>query len=469
MANAPTTAELQALIQQLQAQVQALQNAAATAAPATQAATTAAPSVVVFAETPQMLGAEDLIDYSSKRGSEIYKQEIAALDDKSLTDGFNMTANQTVVFTEAFLSRATAMGWNKGSKQITTFNNSSGVPVDIIKSYGQIDEATLKAACERFCKPGQPDAESRAKQNNTMMSMCLNKSLTASAKASLLTYRNEYTFDGVEYAPLMYKIIMRLATIDSVATTQTLRDNLQNLGVYAVTVKGDIDKINAEFDMNYSQLLARGATLDDPIGILFDAYLLVPCYNFTKYISTKHDEYLDGNLTSLTHEAMMSMAKRKFDFLKTKGKWGAKSPDDEKIVAMAAEINSLKGKLKLDPKLSAIAGEEKKDDGSKKKKNKKNTSNKKEQKKDEAWKKEPPKAGESKTGKQVGKYTFNWCEHHMAWTVHKPADCLLGKQRKEEQKKPKANSATVAAAATSAINPHFASLLAAMANLDQNE
>jgi len=401
MANAPTTAELQALIQQLQAQVQALQNAAATAAPAAPAATTAAPSVVVFADTPQTLGAEDLIDYSTKRGSDIYKQGIAPLDDKALTDGFAMTTNQTVVF--------------------------------------------------------------------TMMSMCLNKSLTASARASLLTYRNEYTFDGVEYAPLMYKIIMRLATIDSVATTQTLRDNLQNLGVFAVTVKGDIDKINAEFDTNYSQLLARGATLDDPIGILFEAYLLVPCYNFVKYIGTKHDEYLDGNLTSLTHEAMMSMAKRKFDFLKTKGKWGAKSPDDEKIVAMAAEIKSLKGQLKLDPKLSAIAGkgDDKKDS---KKKNKKNTNNKREQKKDEAWKKEPPKAGESKEGKKVGKFTFNWCEHHMAWTVHKPADCLLGKQHKEEQKKPiKANSATIAAAATSAMNPQFASLLAAMANMDQNE
>jgi len=196
----------------------------------------------------------------------------------------------------------------------------------------------------------------------------------------------------------------------------------------------------------------------------------VPCYNFTKYIGTKHDEYLDGNLSGLTHEAMMSMPKRKFDFLKTKGKLGAKSPDGEKIVAMAAEINSLKGQLKLDPKLSAIAGEGKKGDGkSSKKKNKKNTSNKKDQKKDEAWKKEPPKAGESKEGKKVGKYTFNWCEHHMAWTVHKPANCILGKQRKEEQKKPKANSATVAATATSAINPHFASLLAAMANLDQNE
>ena len=57
----------------------------------------------------------------------------------------------------------------------------------------------------------------------------------------------------------------------------------------------------------------------------------------------------------------------------------------------------------------------------------------------------------------------------MAWTVHKPADCLLGKQRKDELKKPKANSATINAAATLVANPQFAALMAAMANLDQNE
>ncbi len=54
----------------------------------------------------------------------------------------------------------------------------------------------------------------------------------------------------------MYKIIMHLETIDSVATTQTRWDNLQNLGVFAVTVRGNIDKVNAAFDTNYSQLLA---------------------------------------------------------------------------------------------------------------------------------------------------------------------------------------------------------------------
>jgi hypothetical protein len=140
-----------------------------------------------------------------------------------------MTPDQTVIFVKAFHRRATTMGWNQGARQITLFANSAGRQIDIIKSYGQIDKATLKFACERFCKPGGVDSQTCAKQNNTMMSICLTKLLMADVQARLLTYRNKNTFDGVEYAPLMYKIIMRLATIDSVATTQTLRDNLQSL------------------------------------------------------------------------------------------------------------------------------------------------------------------------------------------------------------------------------------------------
>ncbi len=90
MANpAPTIAELQALIQTLQGEVLALQNAA----PAATAAPAAATTAVVFAETPQTLGVDDLIDYSTKRGKDIYNQGCEALDDKALTNGFNMTPN----------------------------------------------------------------------------------------------------------------------------------------------------------------------------------------------------------------------------------------------------------------------------------------------------------------------------------------------------------------------------------------
>ncbi len=306
-----------------------------------------------------MLGVDDLINYLTKRGQLIYNHGCAALDDKALTNGFNMIPNKTVVFVEAFQHHADAMGWNKGTKQITTFTNHDGKSINIIIHYGQINEATLKTACEQFCKEGEIDSQTRAKQNNTMMSNCLSNSLSMEAKVRLLTYQKDYTFDGVEYAPLMYKVIMRLATINLIATTQTLRDNLQNLGVFAVTVNGNINKINSEFDQNYSQIIARGATVKDPIGIIFEAYSVVPCYNFTTYMKRQHDDYLDGKLT-ITHEALLASAKAKMDYLKLKGKWGAKSPDNEKIVAMAAKITALKGQLKLDPKLSAIAEEGKK-------------------------------------------------------------------------------------------------------------
>jgi hypothetical protein len=132
----PTVHDLQVLILALQAQVQALQNAA----PAIQAAPAAAATPVVFADTPQTLGVDDIIDYT--------------LDNKALTNGFNMIPNKTAIFVEALQCHADSMGWTKGTKQITTFTNRDGKSIDIIKNYSQIDEATLKTACEQFCKAG---------------------------------------------------------------------------------------------------------------------------------------------------------------------------------------------------------------------------------------------------------------------------------------------------------------------------
>ncbi len=58
----------------------------------------------------------------------------------------------------------------------------------------------------------------------------------------------------------------------------------------------------------------------------------------------------------------------------------------------------------------------------------------------------------------------------MAWTIHKPADCRLGKKHQEDQQPAFcANSATVAAAAATAVNPHYAALLATLGELKDNE
>ncbi len=77
--------------------------------------------------------------------------------------------------------------------------------------------------------------------------------------------------------------------------------------------------------------------------------------------------------------------------------------------------------------------------------------------------------GKQKKGEQVGKYTYNWCKHHMAWTVHKPSDCKLGKKHKDNQKKDsnKANPAVIASAVTTTISPCYAALLATLANIEE--
>jgi hypothetical protein len=76
-------------------------------------------------------------------------------------------------------------------------------------------------------------------------------------------------------------------------------------------VSSDIDKVHSEFNKNYSQLIARGATVDDPIGILFKAYLVVPCNHFKLYICQQHEDYLGGKLTTITHKALITSAKSK--------------------------------------------------------------------------------------------------------------------------------------------------------------
>jgi hypothetical protein len=148
---------------------------------------------------------------------------------------------------------------------------------------------------------------------------------------------------------------MALATMNSVATTKTLHSNLRELPTYCSTIKGDIELLHSYFYSNYTQIIARSAMVEDPIDILFSLYMVVPCNNFRSYIKRKQDAYTDGTLT-LTHEELIMLATNKFNLLKQEGTWGAKSPDEDKIVAMQAEITALRGQFQLAPNLKKAAG-----------------------------------------------------------------------------------------------------------------
>ena len=466
-------AQLEALIQtlttqntNLQTQVDALQIAAA-AAPAPPVGVAAPPAAapVVFAENPGRYDVEHLIDFTTRLGSNIYER-----GSKPLTKLYDMKSNSTVVFTQSVVERCTEIGWSQGTQNITQFTNQDGQAISLPTEYGRIDMATLTTQCERFMEPTGADYNNRASQNNYMMSLFLMTSLTEEAIARLHPYRNEYTINNKICAPLLYKVIMRQATIDSKATSEALRQNLNELASYAPTVDGDVDMINSRFDENYTQLIARGETVDDPIAKLFDAYNNVPCSQFKTYITHVYEDYLDDKLSNFTHEKLMTMATRKFNYLKQKGLWNTTS-DEQKYIAMAAELDKLKGELKLSNTLKQAATSSTTDGKDKKKKekktkNKKSKKDRKWQKKDEEWKKVPPKVGEAKQ-KCVKEKTYHWCEHHMAWGIHPQAECHFGAKLKEIQAR--AAVVTTPAVTTPTTNSAYAALLANMARCAADE
>ncbi len=90
------------------------------------------------------------------------------------------------------------------------------------------------------------------------------------------------------------------------------------------------------------------------MDILFAAYAAVPCSNFRSYIKRKQDKYTDWSKT-LGYEELILLATNKYNLLKQEGAWGAKSPDEEKIFTMQAELTALKGQLELSPNLKQAA------------------------------------------------------------------------------------------------------------------
>ena len=409
---------------EVQAAQAAAQQAIANAAAAQQQAAAAAGGTatpVVFASTPAMINHEDLINYQSKTGVMVYDE-----GRKALTTPFDMKSNGTVVYITELQAKCIKMGSSTGAQQITHFANAAGATINIIDQYGQIDSATLSTACQAFCSAGGAQFQQRARQNNTMMGECILAKLTPAARVRLLPFCMEYEIHDVIFAPLLHKKVMQIATIDSVATTKTLRANLRELASYCVSVKGDIELVPTYFDNNHSQIIAQGDLVDDPVDILFSAYAAVPCSNFREY---------NGTLI-IAYDELILLATNKYNLLKQEGTWGAKSLDEERIVAMQAELTALKGQLALGPNLKKAAAKEGDGKGGNDKKdkkakncNKKDTTNKKNQKKDEAWKKVPPKDGEPKE-KKVGPKdrVFHWCHHHMSWGGHKANDCNICKE-----------------------------------------
>eukprot|EP00956_Cyclotella_meneghiniana_P031708 scaffold84058_cov48-Cyclotella_meneghiniana.AAC.1 len=272
----------------------------------------------------------------------------------------------------------------------------------------------------------------RAAQNNDMMQVMLFDSLTQNAQTRVAVFKDEYEFeDGgtpvkkIIVAAALYKVIMKLTTLDTKITDKALRDIIQDLPAYCLQVQGDIDKVHTRFNNTYAQLKARGEDVSDKEALLFNTYAQVPDKDYRDYMKRQKDDYYAnaGDMKNATYLTIMKKAAGKYNTTKQDAThtWGGPSEEDQKVIALEALLDkNLKLTKDLQAKLKAKdsnnndgQSNEGGGGGKTKTKNKKYTSNKKRQKEDEAWKKVAPKDSEPKS-KQVGKKTWNWCMHHQA-------------------------------------------------------
>ena len=170
--------------------------------------------------------------------------------------------------------------------------------------------------------------------------------------------------------------------------------------------------------------MARGEITTDLLANLFKGYLSSKDRNFRDYIQDKQQSYDEG--TIYTIDQLMLIAANKHKTLVESGKWMALSPEEEKTVALEAQIRNM--------------GKKQTAQSSSNQSNKANTSNtgsgksgkkskKKKMKKSELpeWKLKFPGQAFIDAGKykEVNGRRYYWCKHHGFFTAHKPEDCKL--------------------------------------------
>jgi hypothetical protein len=383
---------------------------------------------VAFAKSPGQANPDQPIDYSTTAGQKQWQEATAPLSIK-----FKVEDKQVNQFNEILMERAEKQGWATGNSSILTIN-VDGNDYNLIREYGRIPMETL-----RNTVTGYVNNQTRQSQNDYQMFHCIMNSLTEEGRLKILTEQDKYHIgaanDRTPSGPLLFKLLMQKAIIDTRATSSLLRENLSSLDTYMATIKSNIEEFNEYVKQNYEGLLARGERCDDIMINLFKGYMAASDSEFVRYIKTKKDAYDDGG--DLTSDALMTLALNKYEMLKKQDAWNAKSIEQEQIVALSAELQKIKdANLKLAKSIKdKKSSKGKKDDkgGSGKsggfKKGKRAIDK-------YAWKKEPPKEGQPKT-KEVKGRTYHWCEEHMAWVAHLPEKCevKLERERQEHEKK----------------------------------
>ena len=294
----------------------------------------ARPGAVPFALNPAQ-AITGVIDFTIDSNVKLHKRATSKLSD----DLFDCVPEDLNQFLKTLSDRASEYSWNDEVVGIMMIpedpTDPSTVYKNLLTNHGEITLEQVRRFEESYIMTA-----TRAAQDTSMLYQCLMASLSKQGKTKIMVWEGQYKINGFTSGNLLLKIIIRESHLDSNATTTVIRRQLSSLDTYINTIGCDITKFNAHVQKLLEGLSARGETTHDLLTNLFKGYQAASDSTFVKYIERKQEEYEDGS--NITSTSLMDLADKKYKTLKITGAWNAPSQQEEKILALTAEIEKIK-------------------------------------------------------------------------------------------------------------------------------
>ena len=213
-----------------------------------------------------------------------------------------------------------------------------GTTRNLLTHYGQVSLDNTRAHATTYVNTPTRDAP-----DNEMFYYFLADSLTSDFRTTVLLYADVYMVTNVPVASALLKQIIILTRVDNPASTMHIREMLIESKSKLLLLKGKITQFNQWVRKQMGRLHAREQEAVDLLYYLWKAYKAAPDDEFVVYIKDLKSQSDDGRAT-FTAEDLMVRAENKYEaqLLDEENTWGKPTEDQEKIVAMTAEINSLK-------------------------------------------------------------------------------------------------------------------------------
>ena len=383
-----------------------------------------------------------VLDFAQVETRKFYHKATARLDREEL---FDCTAENMHHFLKTICQRANEYGWDDDVTGVLMIPEDHQDPTSDLKylptHYGELTMEQISAFERSYLGGNQ-----RSAQDSYMIYKCLMNSLSKEGKMKVDSWENEYlvTNDAGTMVPsgnLLLKVIIRESHLDTNATTQSIRMKLSNLDEYIVKIDSDITKFNGYVKLLVNNLAARGKRTEDLLTQLFKGYLSASDKIFVKYINEKMERYEEGE--DMHSDTLMQLADNKFRLMKERGIWDAPSAEEEKILALQAEVEKLKKTKRKTEYQKSISNKRPKAP----KKTSSNKGSKRQKKEKPAWMHQRPSDKDLHKPRQWNGKDWWFCHPDTGgkcdgeYRRHKPSQCE-GKAFKRDGKKGNSEAVT---------------------------